>query len=139
MSDSIRISPKYGLNPMIPRCFFCGEPKNEIALLGKLKGDAEAPRCAVIDYEPCDKCREVMNSGITLIGVTNRQPADKRPMIDTKQGLYPTGAFAVITEEGVHRLFQPETAEIVIKHRKCFVENDIIDMITESTRETPSE
>ena len=57
MSKSIKLSEKYGVNPTIPVCFFCGIPKNEIALLGhigdKRKGeDFEAPHCVVLDYEP---------------------------------------------------------------------------------------
>ena len=59
----ILLSPKHGLNPTIPICFWCGEEKNEIALMGRIgdarKGeDFEAPMHAVLDYEPCDKCRE---------------------------------------------------------------------------------
>ena len=60
MSDSIKLSPKYGVNPTIPCCFFCGKEKNEIALLGKVgkrDEDIEAPMHMVIDYEPCDECR----------------------------------------------------------------------------------
>lgn len=33
--SSIKVSPKYGVNPTIPVCFFCGKPKNEIALMGE--------------------------------------------------------------------------------------------------------
>ena len=36
MSNSIKLSEKYGVNPTIPVCFFCGMPKNEIALLGHI-------------------------------------------------------------------------------------------------------
>ena len=32
---NIKISPKHGLNPLIPKCFFCGKEKNEIAILGR--------------------------------------------------------------------------------------------------------
>lgn len=43
--SSIKISPKHGVNPTIPVCFFCGKPKNEIALMGRMGGkeDIEAP------------------------------------------------------------------------------------------------
>lgn len=60
MSRSIRISEKHGANPTIPICFFCGEDKNEVALLGKLSGDKEAPMRMWIngDYEPCDECKK---------------------------------------------------------------------------------
>lgn len=77
MAKSIPLSPKHGVNPCIPICFFCGKEKNEIALLGKLKNDAEASRSALFDYEPCDKCKELMSQGITMIGVTS-QPIEKR-------------------------------------------------------------
>ena len=39
MSKSIRLSDKHGVNPAIPKCFICGESKNEILLFGKLKGN----------------------------------------------------------------------------------------------------
>lgn len=32
--SSVRLHPKYGVNPTIPTCFWCGKDKNEIALLG---------------------------------------------------------------------------------------------------------
>ena len=28
----IKLSPKHGLNPTIPVCFWCGEERNEVAL-----------------------------------------------------------------------------------------------------------
>jgi hypothetical protein len=30
----MRLHNEYGLNPTIPICFFCGESKDEVALLG---------------------------------------------------------------------------------------------------------
>ena len=109
MSDSIKLSPKYGVNPTIPVCFFCGKPKNEVALLGKMGGrgeDIEAPMHMVIDYEPCDECKTNMDMGITIMGVVTKNP-DNRPPIQknkvTGECLYPTGAFAVVTEDAVTR------------------------------------
>lgn len=32
--SGIKLSPKYGVNPTIPVCFWCGKEKNEIALMG---------------------------------------------------------------------------------------------------------
>ena len=71
MSENIKLSPKHGVNPTISICFYCGAEKNEIALLGKIggKNDLEAPRKTVLNYEPCEKCAEIMAKGITLIGV----------------------------------------------------------------------
>lgn len=86
----IQLSKEHGLNPSVMLCFFCHEPKG-INLLGRLspKGrerafgheasklasyndvddDAAAPRQAVYDREPCDKCKEYMQLGIILISV----------------------------------------------------------------------
>lgn len=36
-NGSIELSPKYGVNPTIPVCFWCGKEKNEIALMGRVR------------------------------------------------------------------------------------------------------
>lgn len=104
---SIKVSPKHGVNPTIPVCFFCGQPKNEIALLGRLKGDAEAPMHSILDYQPCDECREKFSQGVLLIGVTTRQPADGRPAMTAQGGVhvYPTGSHAVMRAEAISTYF----------------------------------
>ena len=110
MGKSIEISKKYGVNPTIPVCFFCGEQKNEIALLGHIgdrrKGeDIEAPRYAVLDYEPCDCCKDKFNQGVLFIEVTSRQPEDRRPAIskdDRGVFVYPTGRHVVVKREALN-------------------------------------
>lgn len=103
----IKLSPKYGVNPCIPICCWCGKEKNEIALLGKLKGDAEAPRNAVIDYEPCEECQAKFNLGVVLIEVTKNQPNDNIMPIQKQDGvsLYPTFRYSVIKLEAAKKLF----------------------------------
>ena len=107
-NGSIKLSPKHGLNPTIPVCFFCGGLKNEIVLCGKInRKDTEAPMNMVIDYEPCDKCKEQWNKGIPLIECAS-EPIDNRPPIQVfKDGLelYPTGRCVVVTLEGALRVF----------------------------------
>lgn len=121
---SIKISPKYGVNPTIPVCFFCGEPKNEVALLGRIgKGteDIEAPRHALLDYEPCEECLKKMATGIALIEVNNTPNSDNQPPII--ENAYPTGNWWVVDEDFVRNNIQPvELAEQVIVHRKCLVD-----------------
>lgn len=130
-NNAIKLSPKYGLNPTIPVCFFCGEPKNEIALMGHLKGDVEAPKQACIDYEPCEKCKAKMAAGYTIIGVTTTPFSDGRPPVQSTGGrnLYPTGGWVVITKEGVEAIFKPSVAADVIARGKCFLEQDVLDSI----------
>ena len=54
MGKCVTLSKKHGLNPSITVCPICGK-ETGIALLGKLKGDKEAPR--YIQGDICDECK----------------------------------------------------------------------------------
>lgn len=118
MSDSIKLSPKHGLNPTIPICFWCGKDKNEVALMGKInKKDSEAPRRLIINYDPCDKCKELFDKGIHVIGVTE-EPIVKGmfPIInDGKVTLYPTGSMFVATKEWAEDFLKANNQEGMIE------------------------
>ena len=100
---SIRLSKKHGLNPTIPRCFFCGESKNEIVLMGALKGDAEAPKNIIMDYEPCDKCKEKFKKGVLIIEVSQLPNVENQPPI--QKDAYPTGRYALLKPESLNEPF----------------------------------
>ena len=106
--DGIKLSPKHGVNPTIPLCFWCGQEKNAIALMGHIgdgrKGeDIEAPRNMVLDYNPCDKCVERMNLGVTRVEVVDIPPQENMP--EFVEGHYPTGRWGVIKPDAVKRIF----------------------------------
>lgn len=129
-NNGIKLSPKYGLNPTIPVCFWCGQPKNEIALLGKLgdrrKGeDIEAPRECVLDYEPCATCKENMDNGFTLMEVSE-QPTSKGqpPMQTSPTNLYPTGRFVVLKMEAAERIFKKE---YITSSRKLLMPSEVFN------------
>jgi hypothetical protein len=132
--SSIKLSPEHGVNPTIPVCFFCGKPKNEIALLGKIGGrneDIEAPMHTVLNYEPCEECEKLMNQGITLMGTSNYRP-DKRPSVVKDQEVYPTGSYLVVSEGLIRTICNnPATADGIIKSRKAWVDQQIIDNLEE--------
>jgi hypothetical protein len=92
--DSITISEKHGLNPTLGICFWCGEHTGDIALLGKLPDDAEAPKEMVLNYDPCDKCAKHFESGVLIFEV-NTDP-NKPPIKDTYR---PTGRYVVVKAE----------------------------------------
>ena len=123
-TKSIRVSQKHGVNPTIPICFWCGKEKNEIALLGKLPGDAEAPRSTWLigDYEPCEKCQRIFEQGVHLV-----EAAD-HPVIHEKQppwhGAYPTGKHFVLRELAIRGIFAPETAEELCKRKVGFLDQE---------------
>jgi hypothetical protein len=132
MAKGITLSKEHGVNPCIPVCFWCGEEKNEVALLGKLPGDAAAPMKAIIDFEPCDKCKAFMDQGITLIGVTTVQPENGVPSIG--DGLYPSGAWSVLREESefcqdLLNAEPEERRETILKTRKCLIDDDVLRAI----------
>jgi hypothetical protein len=113
MTDKgIRLHEKHGVNPTIPLCFWCGEEKNEIVLLGAAyKG--EAPKNMLIDHEPCDACKARMAQGIALIEAT--PDSEGKPKF--------TGRWAVVREEAIEHIFTPgDTVARVLKHRKAFME-----------------
>lgn len=58
--NSIKLSPKHGVNPSVLHCVCCGKDYG-VALLGKLKGDEEAPRD--IYQGLCDQCQGVIDKG----------------------------------------------------------------------------
>lgn len=119
MSNGIKLSPKHGLNPCIPVCFFCGEDKNEVALLGQIgdrrRGeDYEAPRRAILDYTPCEECQKKFSQGVLLIEVTNSPNTTGQPAIT--EGAYPTGRHAVVKPEALNGDFKAGSKALVLKH-----------------------
>ena len=123
---SIRVSEKHGVNPTMCQCFFCGEVKH-IALMGRLKGDVEAPMSCVMDYEPCDKCAEQMSQGVTLIAVSDVQPKDNRPALTAQGGIkvYPLGGYAVVKPEAFSRMTNQQWSA----GQKCFVDEEVLKRI----------
>ncbi len=135
----MRLHSKYGVNPTIPTCFWCGEGKDEIVFVGA-EGNkifpergGEAPmRGPVMDYEPCTKCAENIAKGAHMIEVTETS-SDGRPPIGKDEGgrpAYPTGRFAVVTAEGVrHIINPPELAEGIIKRGAALVPTEAFELI----------
>ena len=118
----IRISEKYGVNPSVMTCFFCGKA-DRIALLGHIRGrtggeDLEAPRQAVYDQEPCPECKKLMEQGIIIIGVRDGEADEKNP--------YRTGQFIVVRESWFDKAIDVEAAAAVKKKRVCFMEESML-------------
>jgi len=116
----IHMSPKHGVNPMLVVCFFCQKDRGDLALLGRLRGDVEAPRRGVLDYEPCDECKSYMERGIILISVR-----------DGEKGANPyrTGGWVVVTEDFVKRGLEGDALKEVLAKRVVFVPDEVWDTI----------
>ena len=113
--SGVKLSPKHGLNPCISTCFFCGESKNEIALLGRIGGkeDLQAPMKAVLDYEPCDECKKKFAEGVLLVEVMEVPTRLNMPIAENA---YPTGRFVVIKPEALKGDFEVGDKALVLDH-----------------------
>lgn len=107
----IKISPKYGANPALSYCFWCGKEKNEVLLMGRIgRDDQKAPEGIVRDYMPCEDCLKIIANGIQVVSAVEVQPEDGRPPIspatDAHPTLYPLQMFTVMTKGGFRRMLQ---------------------------------
>ena len=121
----ILMSPKYGLNPCMPICFFCREPKGEIALLGRIwerdsngikvgGSDVEAPKEAVLDYDLCDKCMKDLVDTDELLVLEVSNQIDGTPIA---LDYVPTGKYTRISAKE----FVETQGEEVPPRRICLV------------------
>lgn len=138
--SSVRLHPKYGVNPTMPVCFWCQEPTGELALLGAGFKE-QAPPKMVLGYDPCKTCAEGMALGITCIEVDSAAKLDRPPL--QKEGalsvVAPTGRWLVIKEEAIIRFqLPPEMEASVIAQRKFVCEKALFDKLIEQP-ETPKE
>ena len=97
----------------IPVCYFCGREKNELimntTLTPKHAKQIKEAHGKVVDMEPCDECKKMMEQGVMLIECKDDQPD------------YRLGRFVVVKDEAVPRMFPPEYAEKALKMRAMFV------------------
>ena len=119
--SGIKISPKYGVNPTIPVCFWCGKQKNEIALMGHMKGDIEAPKNMVLDYVPCEECQNHMAMGVAVLEASDHPNTEGQPPM--QKGVYPTSRFVVVTTECADRVFNAYAPWS--EGKKVFVDSDV--------------
>lgn len=107
--DSILLSPKHGLNPSITHCECCGKEIG-IALLGKLKGDVEAPREIAMGL--CEDCQKVIDQqGLMIIEVRNGE---------TGNNPYRTGRLVGITKDAKERMFKNINSPICYMEQSMF-------------------
>lgn len=129
----IRLSKKHGVNPSVEVCFWCGEPMG-VALLGKLKGDVEAPREICTGYEMCDKCKEHNKTMIHMIEASTTPLREGQPPINKESNVYPTGRNFWIKDEALKRILKPESYEEILKVRGAFLEPEIFDEFIDMTQ-----
>ena len=98
----------------IPVCYFCGREKNEL-IMNKILTPNHAKKVKeahgkVVDMEPCDECKKMMEQGVMLIQCK-----------DGNQD-YRTGVIIGVKDEAIPKIFPPEYAESALKMRAMFIE-----------------
>ena len=126
---NIPLHPKYGVNPSMTTCFYCGESKEIILVGSRTRQFKEAglasesgempPSVGCIDKIPCAKCEELMKQGTILISVKDGEDGDNP---------YRTGGWVVIKDEAIRGMIRPTAlAEDIIRTRIAFVPDQAWD------------
>lgn len=136
----IKLSEKHGMNPSMQVCFFCGKSKG-VALFGKMKGDAEAPRKVLTDYEPCEECQKKFRRGILLVGVADKSPDGRPPITEATQEvpvpgsartvekrvcMYPTGRYVIATEDFLREFLDGDRLEGILSARRAVIDDSVL-------------
>lgn len=125
MLNSRRLSRRHGLNPCVPRCFYCNEDKNEILLFGKMQRtardrDPKAPHGMVVDRKPCEKCQKLMEQGVILVSVRDEEQSNNP---------YRTGGWVVMKDDAIARILNTTLAKKILCTRFAFVPDSAWDML----------
>lgn len=97
MSKGIRVSEKHGVNPSITICPICGK-ETGITLLGKLKGDKEAPMRMLSD--PCDDCiSKLGNDKIYILAINDQGYGTKGIIIKRSALNIPVKGYITLMKE----------------------------------------
>lgn len=75
----MRLSKKYGVNPSITICPVCNK-EMDVALLGYLKGDVEAPKC-IKSEELCNECKTKYTTIIEIDSVNSKKATGRRAFV----------------------------------------------------------
>lgn len=122
----------YGLRPSVTYCFYCHRPKDA----GLQPSDKH--KKILEDYLPCDTCEKMLESGITLVGTSDRPLAYHMPIKGYDPPVYPTGTWANISEEMFKELFDgvvgQEFIDEVLDARLLPIDGDVVDEIVKRAK-----
>ena len=108
MDKSIRLSKKYGVNPSMDVCFYCGEVTG-IALMGKISTkdnhDAEAPRYVCSSVKPCEKCTEKYKDYVLMVEAKSGDPKNPEP----------TGRWFALKKEALHPAYRKSPVAFMLE------------------------
>lgn len=104
MGKGIKFSEKHGVNPTITLCPVCGK-ETGIAMLGKLKNDAEAPKYIIGDI--CNECITKAGKDKIYVLATNGDSIKGCAMISRSSlNIQVKGVVVMMKEDKFNQVFQ---------------------------------
>ena len=79
---------------------------------GRKGEDLEAPRYVFGGYEPCNKCKEKMALGTTIMQASLEPVFKGQP--EMQKGVYPTGKWVVLKKEAAKRIFNTDSPKAFV-------------------------
>ena len=129
-------------NKCMPICFWCTKETGKYVTLKQID-DNPVPKKAILNYEPCDNCKELFSKGIHIIGVSEKQIVeDMMPIAkDNDVSLYPTGSFFVANQEWVEQMLKANNREDILEYtlekKVLMIPEEIISKIIEESKDVP--
>lgn len=96
--------------------------------MGYLPGDKEAPKEVVMEYEPCEACKENWKNGVALVEVTSTPNTKEQPPM--QKDAYPTGRYFVVSKDALNTEI-PGGIALVIKEEFEVMFADMLQPPTE--------
>ncbi len=135
----------HDLGVALTKCYFCHESDKIVMntrLAPQIAARVEEMNGKVIDMDPCNKCKALMQQGVILITIDSEKSGTdwhKPPneAWDDRRGVwapdpnwmpnpYRTGGWFVVKDDAIRRMMpdSPDLAEWAIKHRWMFIEDE---------------
>ena len=127
----------------MPICFWCTKETGKPVQLSEV-GGVKPPAKAILNYEPCEACKEMFGKGIHIIGVVDKSPVETMPPIinEGEIKLYPTGSFFVASPKWTVQMLKTNNNEQMIEHvlkqRVLMMPDEIVQGIVREAEGVPA-
>ena len=127
----------------MPICFWCTKETGKSVVLPEVNGK-KPPAKAILNYEPCESCKEMFSNGIHVIGVVDNPLVDTMPPIvsDGEMKLYPTGSFFVASPEWTEQMLKTNSGqdivEEVLKRKVLMMPDKVVQGIVDEAKDVPA-
>lgn len=117
-------------------CFWCGGEMG-VAIDRRIKkgpSRMDPPKHYIADYTPCDKCKEMFDKGIHVVGVTETPIMPDQEALgqdETGRPMYPDGTWFMASEEWATRFLadDQEALNSCLEKRRILVPSEFVNAV----------